>query len=246
MCGRQTGLPKPAPIPLCGQLLPYVPTASHLGHELHESGLMDHDARTKRAQYIGQSVEVRQTYSFASPAEVLRALDLYCSSYYGSMLWDLGTVAALQFFNTWAVNVKLAWNLPRGTHTYFLPFLAPESIPARVEVMARMVGFFRNLRKSPSHEVVTASLLAGRDLTTTLGMNLRLVEEESNLDPWVCSPSRVRTALLAAATKPVPEADRWRPPYLAKLLEHRQQLHYCGLDTQQQATQELIDTLCTN
>ena len=117
VCGKETRLPKPAPISLCGQLLPYVSTASHLGHKLHESGLMDHDARVKRAQYIGELVEVRETYSFASPVEVLRAADLYCSSYYGSLVWDLSSNAAKQFFNCWTTNVKLTWNLPRNTRS---------------------------------------------------------------------------------------------------------------------------------
>ena len=38
VCGRQTDLPKPAPLLLCGRPLPWVPSAIHLGHELHESG----------------------------------------------------------------------------------------------------------------------------------------------------------------------------------------------------------------
>ena len=55
----------------------------HLGHELHESGLMDHDARVKRAQFIDKSTEIRETFAFASPVEVLRAVkvfagDIFC------------------------------------------------------------------------------------------------------------------------------------------------------------------------
>ena len=38
------GTIKPAPLLLCGNFLPWVKSAVHLGHELPESGLMDHDA----------------------------------------------------------------------------------------------------------------------------------------------------------------------------------------------------------
>jgi hypothetical protein len=47
VCGRQPGLAKPAPLFLCGRPLPWVSTASQLGHEIHESGDMHHDATVK-------------------------------------------------------------------------------------------------------------------------------------------------------------------------------------------------------
>ena len=76
VCGRAIGLNKPAPLLLCGQPLPWVSTASHLGHELHESGEMRHDATVKRAILISKSVEVQDSFSFASPPSVLRALQV--------------------------------------------------------------------------------------------------------------------------------------------------------------------------
>ena len=74
MCGLKTHAAKPVPLTLCGKALPFVPTATHLGHELHESGTMEYDARVKKAQFISNSLEVREMFSFASPAEVLRTL----------------------------------------------------------------------------------------------------------------------------------------------------------------------------
>ena len=44
VCGRQIGLAKPAPLYLCGRPLPFVATASHLGHKIHEFGEMSYDA----------------------------------------------------------------------------------------------------------------------------------------------------------------------------------------------------------
>ena len=95
MCGSNTRLPKPADILLCGHALPWVSSATHLGHEIHESGDMTYDGKVKRAQYIGKSVEVRDIFNFASPPEVLTAQDNYCTSYYSCLAgWDLGSTAA--------------------------------------------------------------------------------------------------------------------------------------------------------
>jgi hypothetical protein len=68
----------------------WMDSAVHLGNVLHESGSMDKDVKVKRATFIRESTELRETFGFASPAEVLRAVKLYAGSHYGSNLWDLG------------------------------------------------------------------------------------------------------------------------------------------------------------
>ena len=120
MVGNNRNLVKPAPLTLNGRELPWVEAANHLGHMLHQSGTMDKDARIARAKFIDQSVETRQSFSFASPVEVIRALHVYCTSHYGAMLLDLAGEAACQYFNSWSTAVKLAWECTRGTRTYLL------------------------------------------------------------------------------------------------------------------------------
>ena len=89
MVGKSKRVSKPAPLFLCGYQLPWVEHASYLGHELHESGTLEYDAKLKRAQFINQSLEVRETFSFASPVEILRALNIYLGSHYEAICWDL-------------------------------------------------------------------------------------------------------------------------------------------------------------
>ena len=89
MRGQNKNLVKPPELMLCGRLLPWVERASHLGHELHESGLMELDASCKRAQFIDKSVEIRTIFQWAGPSEIMRALKLYLSSFSGAKLWNL-------------------------------------------------------------------------------------------------------------------------------------------------------------
>ena len=246
VCGRQPGLAKPAPLLLCGRQLPWVSTASHLGHELHETGEMTHDAEVKRAVLISKSVEVRDCFGFAAPQSVLRALSVYCSSYYGSLAgWDLGSPEATKFYGVWRLNVLLTHKLPRGTHKYFMPLLAPGAVSAKAEIMARFVKFFRGLRAAPSHEVTTASLLLARDLRTTTGRNVAIVEETSGQDVWAASPERVRYAIMERETVFPPVEDAWRLPYLDKLLSQRSELNARGLKEAEEELQGVIDSLCT-
>ena len=55
MCGNLETL-YPSPLKLCGQELPWVQHATHLGHELHQTCSMEFDANIKRAQFIENSV----------------------------------------------------------------------------------------------------------------------------------------------------------------------------------------------
>ena len=125
-------------------------SAKHSGHELHESGSMDHDVRVKRAEYINKSTEIRETFSFASPVEVLRSLKVFAGDKYGSNLWQLGGAMAEQVYQAWNTNNKLAWNVPRGTHTYFVDRMLGCGIShVRTDVIGRYIKFLKSLRESP-------------------------------------------------------------------------------------------------
>ena len=115
---------------------------------------------------------------------------------------------------------------------------------ARVDILARFPGFYQNLRKSPSYEVAVMANMAGRDIRTTTGKNLKLIEDLSGLDPWVFGSGRVKQELVKAEMVEVPQQDQWKLGYLARLLEERQLLLYGGDKEGEEKVAALIDSLC--
>ena len=159
-------------------------SATHLGHELHESGAMDHDITVKRAEFINKSTEIRETFSFASPVEVLRSLEVFAGDLYGSNLWQLCGGMAKQVYHAWDTNIKLAWGVPRGTHTYFVDRMLGSGIShVRTDILSRYIKFFKSLRESPSVEVSVLVHIVARDVRTTTGRNIQHVQEMTGLDP---------------------------------------------------------------
>ena len=152
MCGKKK-LQKPMSLSLYGVELPWVRTATHLGNELCEDGTMDTDAKLKRVAFLDRSLKVREQFSFAHPVEALRAVNIYCCDHYGGILWDLQGNMANQYFNAWNTCIKLAWGVPRSTHTYFLEYLSGGLVSVRTDVPGRYDGFYRSLINSPSREV---------------------------------------------------------------------------------------------
>ena len=124
ICGKVKDPVYQAPLQLYGLDLPWVTHATHLGHELHQDGTMEFDAKLKKANFIENSTEIREMFGFAHPNQVLSAVQTYACHFYGSMLWDLGGDMAGQVFRTWNTCVKLAWGIPRSSHNYFVNFLA--------------------------------------------------------------------------------------------------------------------------
>ena len=110
-CGKNTVDQYPAKLTLDGKPLPFVPPATHLGHELQQSGTMDQDAKVKRARFIADSTDIRETFSFAETDQVLSAIKVYCGHFYGSMLWDFTSDSVGQFCRSWNTCVKLALSL---------------------------------------------------------------------------------------------------------------------------------------
>ena len=244
---RGGALPRPAPLVLCGRLLPWVERADHLGHALHQDGLMRQDCREKRAKYIDTSVKIREAFYFAHPHEQILATEKYCTALYGSNLWDLSSPEAEMVFAAWRTGHKLAWGVHRGCRSYLLQqVLAPHVTSLRVQILCRFRGFFRSLLDSPSSEVAVVARLAARDVRSSVGANLALIRRETGLDPWAVGPGHLRAALLEADRVEVPPGEEWRIPYLWRLLSERLQAHYSADTETEKRLQELINSLVIN
>jgi hypothetical protein len=200
----------------------------------------------KHSLFISNSLDVRETFKFASPVEILRAVKVYTCSFYGSNLWDLGGPMAGQVYTAWDTCVRLAWSVPRATRGYLVHHVLSEGMTsARVDILSKFVGFFKGLRFSPSPEVSFMAYMVGRDLRTVLGRNLQLIEEESGLNPSVEDPRKLK-AVLYSFKDDIPVRDAWCLKYLGLLLEQRQEAHYCGLVEEEDRLDNLIDSLCVN
>ena len=176
--------------------------------------------------------------------EVLRAVKVFAGDLYGSNLWKLSDGMAHQVYHAWDMCVKLAWQVPRGSHTYFVERLLNCGIShVKTDILSRYVNFFKSLRRSPSMEVSIMSHIVARDIRTTTGRNLYLIRDLTGLDPWCCSSEKVKKALGEKMVE-VPEQDMWRIPYLERLLEERGEAHYQMGNTNELTG--LIDSLCVN
>ena len=148
----------------------------------------------------------------------MQAVQIFCTYAYGSMLWDLGSNTAEQYFKSWNTCVKLVHGLPRNTFTYLVEgFLAGSQTSLRNQVLSRYPGFYRGLLNSPSKEVRILARMVSRDPRSTTNRNLKYLEEKTNLkSPEFCSSWKVRDVL---PVQNVPEEENWRLGMISTLMK---------------------------
>ena len=212
----------------------FVPNATHLGHELTQACMMELDCKIKRADYIDKTVNIRETFSFAEPEQILQAVEKYCCDYYGAMLWQLDSHMAGQFFRCWSTCVKLVYDVPRATHTYFVDnLLAASFLSLRQQIILRYAKFVRGLLSSPSTEVALVANIVAHDMGSNTGQNMAMIRRDTQLNPWEASPVQVRDNLPSAV---VPQPDKWRLTLLQKYIAQRRKMEI----------NSLISSLCIN
>ena len=149
------------------------------------------------------------------------------------MLWSLRSDSVQQVYNAWNTCIKLAWQVPRNTHNYFVDGLLDCNIShIRSDIFARHVKFFRSLQSSPSPEVRVVSNMVSRDLRTTTGDNLALIEGITGLNMMTTTGRIVRETMRSTMKKVPNDADLWRIPYLQKMLFERGERYHLMEDTQ--------------
>ena len=123
-------------------------------------------------------------FSFALPAQKLTAVNMYCNSWYGSMLWDLYGQAAGRAFRSWNTTVKIAWGVERATHTYIVDHLLAGDIPSvRQQVVQRYCKFVKGLLSSRNPIICTLANMAVETAESTTGLNIMNIRTEFGMNP---------------------------------------------------------------
>lgn len=242
MIGRNAGLQKPINLKLCGSDLPWVSHATHLGHEFSEDGTMDLDSRMRKAAYIGKSLEVRDSFSFAAPSEILAAIKLYAADLYGGMMMRLDGVMAKQVMNCWGVTVKDVFGVPRSTHSTLARWLSYGLSSLREDLLTRWVKFYQSLLTSSSPHLITIARIAASDVRTTTGSNNRLISDLTGLNPRTVTPRQVKEKLREQEWTDSEEENE-KVSTLLELLQERGEVFYKGEEDPGLTT--LVNYICT-
>ena len=112
-----------SPIHLGGVPLPWVGQVKHLGNTLQSDNSMRVDMSIKRGRFIGKVNSLLQEFHFVDPSVLVRILNIFTTSFYGSGLWDLQSSECDRLYKAWNVAIRHALGLPVRAHRYLVGVL---------------------------------------------------------------------------------------------------------------------------
>ena len=163
-----------APIKLNNVDLPWVPSVKHLGVTLETDNSMKIDIAQKRGKFIGKICSLRQEFKFVSPQVMMKIIEMYTMSFYGSCLYNIFSKDCERIFATYNVAVRSIFSLPRETHRFFIEEIS-ESTHPKVLMASRLVGFHEMMKNSERPVINLMAKITENDCRTFHGLNLNKI-----------------------------------------------------------------------
>ena len=141
----------------------------------------------------------------------VKILNIVCTSFYGSSLWNLYSMDFERFFTSWNVAMRQCFGVDRLTHRYRIEKLHP-----KVMICSRLANFHNSLLTCDKFPVRFLARLKEKDQRTVFGQNLKKIGEECG------KPFRNKKEVKKLMTYfPLPDSEKWRIPMLKELLGNK-------------------------
>ena len=144
-------------ITLDGLPLPWVDKIQHLGITLESDNSMKTDISLKRGKFIGKVNSILQEFHFAKDEVLVKLLNIYATSFYGSALWNPLSTDCDRIYRGWNVAIRNALNVQReltGLHPNIL-------------LISRFISFYKTQLESLKFCFMFLMKLAESDLRTS-------------------------------------------------------------------------------
>ena len=237
-----------APIQLCGDNLPWVSKAKHIGNYLHEGGTTDLDVRVKKGMFIQTAMELEQEFHCLPAAQKMRLNMLYNSHFCSSSIWRFEGEEAHHLFSSWNKNIKMIYDLPWATHRWVLEEITGTSL--KDMLFSRFFKFLNAIKKSKKPALKFLLSVSMADVRSLTGSNLRsiLVNTGVQVLPGVTLAGAVKKHTLCK----VPDVEKWKIPLLHSLLAVKADKFEILFDDEDQEAEEInigreiLENICCN
>ena len=158
------------------QPIAYVDQYSHLGHIISNDLDDTADIVQRRNVMAGQINNVLCYFSQLDNFVKIKLLKSYCTSLYGSVLWDMSNSSIELVCSAWRRGLRRVLGLPNTAHCSLLPPLS-FSLPLDIELFKRMVLFIQRCLSSECplvRSVASHSFITSTAMQSPMGKNIVL------------------------------------------------------------------------
>ena len=147
---------------------------------------------------------------------LMKILNIYTTSFYGSGLWDLYSKEVDRIYKAWNVTIRKALSLPNTTHRYLIEPLSG-CIHPKVMLSSRLAKFWDTMMNSNKLMIRLLVRLFECDKRTVLGSNLGRIKQE--VGGGLLTPAVIKKNIKYCQVTP---EEEWRVAAVSELLDVRE------------------------
>ena len=158
----------------------------HLGHIITSDLTDDKDIMHQTSMYNRKANAVLSDFKHISGDLRVQIMQSYCSSFYGSQLWDLSNTCIDRLSISWRKSIRKALHVPARTHSVYLPLIC-ECLPLNAQLELRVMKFFYERYKQYKQNVsFFLSNHACMNRGSTIGKNINYIMRKYDIPPKMC------------------------------------------------------------
>ena len=231
---------RPRPLPrmrLCGNLLPWVRKILHLGITITDDvNMLNQDMKIKNARYVGRNIEINQEFYFAANETKMKVNEIYNSSWFGSVLWDLFCPGSVQIESSYNRSIKIMMSLPYATHRGLIEPISGRKHLKR-HLIKRFLQMLQSIRRSAKPILRTILAVTENNTNSVTGRNLRSIMLLTGRDS-ISEITPLDAGIIQYHT--LDDDEGWRIEFLKCLLVERDQ------GSLEDSDLEWLEWLCTD
>ena len=206
-----------------------VQLVKHLGYILTSDLSDDKDILHQTSMYNRKANAVLSDFRHISGNLRVTIVQSYCSSFYGSQVWDLSNNCIDRLSISWRKTIRKALNIPVRTHSVYLPLIC-ECLPLNVQLELRVMKFFMNGLNSTNNTFRFLSEHACMNRGSTVGKNLNNIMWKYEVPRKMCRGSYVAISKLITKSykNTIKTDDAIHASIIAECIKIRDNTMTCG------------------
>ena len=230
---------------LDGNPLPWVNSVKHLGNTIQSDNSMKIDLSLKRGAFIGKVNSILQEFPFLNPQLLIKLINTFALSLYGSNLWFLLSSDCDKLYRAWNVMIRTVFGLDRTTHRSLIePF--SECLHLKPVLLSRYLKFSKTLSQSHKFSIRYLAKVTRNDKSTSMCKTLLFIADHCNVfseEVLGLTPSDVKRNIKYRESH---ENDQWKIQIGKELIHSRKregQFYIPGFESHE--IKEMLDLIST-
>ena len=169
-----------APIAVNGANIKWTTSVKHLGNILNSFLSDGNDITLKRGQFIQSVNKLLSQFGNIHSKCLSYLFNAYCSVFYGSQIWELGTHHLIKLFISWHKAIRKIWKVSPRCHVSLLCGLN-QCMYISEQLASRFIKIYRNAYYSSNKIVSFFAHRAKYTATSTMGRNIAHLSSKYNM-----------------------------------------------------------------